>query len=152
VIAVTGFLLANKDRWAWVTPETARGGDWAGMVPMATVASAAIGAGLSELRSEADIDRVELHAGRRVFKVRPKDGYANVQVCAATGRVLHVGQRWDQMAGPVHDLRWFHPLLRDWGLPLAPVALATLAASGVGVYLTPVVRRRRYQRSRGNPN
>lgn len=154
VVALTGFVLANKDRWEWVKPATAEGGtlsEWTQMVPMATVAAAAIGAGLPELRSEADIDRVELHAGKRVFKVRARESWAEVQVCAATGQVLGVGQRWDQLAEQVHDLRWFHPALRDWVLPVAALALSTLAASGVGIYLTPVVRRWRYQRSRPQP-
>lgn len=149
VIAATGFVLSNKDRWEWVKPATRPGAEreaWASIITLERVAASAIGAANPEIRSEGDIDRIEYQASKNVFKVRSKDGFAEVQVCAATGDVLATGQRWDQFAEYVHDLRWFHPALRDYVLPVVAIGLAGLAGSGVNMYVIPVLRRRRFER------
>lgn len=151
VIAATGFILANKDRWEWVKPSTRQGAErvaWETIIPLDRVAASAIRARDPEIRSVEDIDRIEYQASKNVFKVRSAGGFAEIQVCAATGSVLATGQRWDQFAEYVHDLRWFHPALRDYVLPVVAVGLGVLAVSGANMYFIPVVRRRRFERQK----
>jgi hypothetical protein len=148
-IALSGFILANKDRWTWIKPATAKGAApaFTGKLTLAQIAMAAVGSGHPELRTLDDIDRMELHADKSVVKVRSKGGYGEVQVCAFSGRVLAMGTRWDQFAENVHDLRWISVLLRDWVLPFVAIGLAYMALSGVGMVLVPVIRRRRFLRT-----
>ncbi|MFN8138977.1 MAG: PepSY domain-containing protein [Fimbriimonadales bacterium] len=149
-VAVTGFILSNKDRWSWVKPPTAKGDApvFDNSLTLRQIADAAISAGHPELSSLDEIDRIELHAEKSVAKVRAKNGLREVQVCAATGRVLNSGVRWDQLAENVHDFRYFSILLRDWLLPAVAVVLAYMALSGFGIALVPGIRRRRFQQGR----
>lgn len=148
-ITLSGFILSNKDRWSWVKPSTSSGVApvFENSLTLRQVADAAISAGHPELSSIEQIDRMELHASKSVVKVRAKNGLREVQVCAATGRVLSSGIRWDQLAENVHDLRFFSEILRDWVLPVVAAVLAYLAISGFGMALVPVIRRRQYERS-----
>ena len=148
-ISVTGFMLANKDRWTWVKPGTASGtSTWGeGSLSLSEIARIACAEGHPELRSPADVDRIELHAGKGVAKVRSKEGFLEVQVDSVTGKVLLTGRRWDQLTENIHDLRYFGVAWRDYLLPLVAVGLFSLACSGVAMFLTPVIRRRRFERS-----
>ncbi len=151
IISGTGLFLALKSRFDWIRPPTQTGsevGSLAEIVPVSRVVEAAFGAGYPELRSRDDIDRVEYHASKNVFKVHSKKGYREVQVCGGTGRVLATGQRNDQLLENIHDLRFFHPVLRETLLPVVAVGLFGLSCSGVVIALVPIVRRARFRRQK----
>lgn len=148
-ISGTGFILANKDRWAWVKPGTAQGSSSWGerSLSLAEIARIACAQGHAELKSPEDVERIELHAGKGVAKVRSKEGFLEVQVDAVTGKVLLTGRRWDQLTENIHDLRFFGVAWRDYALPVVAVGLFSLSCSGVAMFLTPVIRRKRHQRA-----
>ena len=86
--AGTGLLLLRKKEHAWLQPPAMRGADGPpeALRPLAEVYAAAFALGAPELRSEADIARVDFRPHERVHKVVSKRGDVEVQVCAITLR------------------------------------------------------------------
>lgn len=151
LISFTGFMLAIKGKSEAIRPSTRQGQKLAKLsdaVSLGTAAQAAIAVGLPELKSIEDIDRFEYHLGKNVFKVLSAKAYHEVQVDGATGKVLSVGKRNDQMFEDIHDLTFFSEALYDWWLPVVAVGLFTLAVSGLWMYFVPVVRRWKYERTK----
>lgn len=153
VIGVTGFLLATKGTFGWVRPPEKKGEKVESLEPVVSVhiaAEAAFAEGLPKLKSRDDIDRIDYRPGKNVFKVVSDKGYHEVQVDGKTGKVLQVASRNDQLTEDIHDLSWFHEGLHAYLLPLVSICLVYLSASGIGMFLTPVIRRRRH-RAGGTP-
>lgn len=148
-IAVTGFLLATKGTFGWVRPPEAQGEKVAAaseIVAISAVANAAFSVGISELRSLKDIDRIDYRPKSNIFKVVSKKGYHEVQVDGKTGKVLQVAKRNDQLAEDIHDLSFFHDLLKDWWLPVVAIALLVMSVTGVVIFAVPYVRRAKFRK------
>ena len=151
LISATGFLLAIKGKTEMIRPSTQKGAELARFsdaVSLDTAAKAAIGVGLAELKTLDDIDRIEYHVGKNVYKILSARAYHEVQVDGATGKVLSVGKRNDQMFEDIHDLTFFSEILYDWWLPVVAVGLFTLAVSGLWMFFVPVVRRWKFERTK----
>jgi uncharacterized iron-regulated membrane protein len=149
LISVTGFLLANKSRVAWLRPpevDAAKVSSPEQIRPISEVVAAAFAVGLPELKKMGDIDRVDYRPKSNVFKVVSKAGYHEVQVDGATGKVLSVAKRNDQWIEDLHDLSFFSDSAHAWILPVVGLGLGALALSGIGLFFTPVVRRWRFKR------
>jgi uncharacterized iron-regulated membrane protein len=149
MVATTGFLLANKSRWAWMRPpevEAQKVEVPSEIVPVERAVAAAFALGHPDLKTMKDVDRVDYRPKSNIFKVISKNGYQEVQVDGKTATVLSHSFRNDQLTEDLHDLSFFGDLPHDWFLPLVALALFTLAGSGIGLFLTPVVRRWRFQR------
>lgn len=149
LVAATGFLLAIKGNVGWMRPEAVPGGEVSSMADLVGVGvalEAAYGVGLSELREDGDIDRFEFHADDRIYKVISKKGYHEVQIDGATGEVLSVGKRNDQLTEDIHDLSFFADFAHAWVLPAVAIGLFFLGLSGVVMFFVPVVRRWKFKR------
>lgn len=147
LISATGFLLATKKTTDWIRPLERKGepvDTLAVVVSVHEAAEASFALGLPELKTVKDIDRIDYRPKSNVFKVVSKTGYKEVQVDGGTGQVLNVAQRNDQFIEQLHDFSWFHDYAHTYGLPVVALALLFLAASGVGIFFVPVIRRRRY--------
>ncbi|MGV3617274.1 MAG: PepSY domain-containing protein [Fimbriimonas sp.] len=149
MVATTGFLLANKSRWAWMRPpvvEAQKVESSAEIVSVERAADAAFALGHPDLKTMKDVDRVDYRPKSNVFKVISKNGYQEVQVDGKTGAVLSQSFRNDQLTEDLHDLSFFGDLPHDYFLPLVALALFALASSGIGLFFTPVVRRWQFNR------
>jgi uncharacterized iron-regulated membrane protein len=150
-ISATGFLLANKDRWAWMRPPEVKGQEIAGeaeVVSIERAVQAAFAKGNPHLQSFKDIDRVDYRPKSNIFKVISREGYIEMQVDGKTAEVLSVSFRNDQLSEDIHDMSWFGDLFHAWLLPAVGLGLFLLGVTGVGLFFTPVVRRMRYRRAR----
>lgn len=150
-LAVTGFLLANKSRFAWMRPPEREGQEITGLEQTATLhqaAEAAFALGDPRLQTMKDIDRIDYRPKSNIFKVISKDGYLEVQVDGSTAKVLSSSFRNDQLSEDIHDLSYLGDWAHDWLLPLVAVALATLACTGFSMYVVPILRRRHYERTK----
>lgn len=148
LIAGTGFLLATKKTTDWIRPLERKGTPvetLAVVVSVHDAAEAAFALGLPELATTKDIDRIDYRPKSNVFKVVSKTGYKEVQVDGATGKVLNVAQRNDQLIEQLHDFSWFHDLAHMYGLPVVALGLFFLGASGIGIFFVPVIRRRKFK-------
>ncbi|MGI8924986.1 MAG: PepSY domain-containing protein [Fimbriimonadales bacterium] len=150
-IAVTGFLLATKDTFGWVKPPTHDGQKIQGLADVVSVdkaASAAFALNIPELKTCDDIDRIDYRPNKNVFKIVSVRGYHEVQVDGKTGKVLNVAHRIDQLAEDIHDLSYFADWMHLYWLPVVAIGLITLSITGVAIFVTPIVRRWRYHRSK----
>ncbi|MCH8275879.1 MAG: PepSY domain-containing protein [Armatimonadetes bacterium] len=149
VIAGSGFLLATKDSFSWVKPPTREGSpieDLGELVSIQLATEAAFAAGLADLQSTSDIDRVDYRPAQNVYKIRSRRGYHEVQVCGKTGEVLQVAQRNDQLVEDIHDMSYFAEILHTYWLPAVSVLLFSMAITGVTIFTVPIVRRIRFRR------
>lgn len=149
IISITGFLLATKGTFGWIRPPEKDGAPLTTLSEVVSVnaaAEAAFAQGLPELKTHTDIDRIDYRPKGNVFKVVSKEGYHEVQVDGATGQVLQVARRNDQLAEDIHDLSFFADAAHDYGLPVIAVALFLLGLSGVCIFFVPVFRRWRFGR------
>ncbi|MDX2066769.1 MAG: PepSY-associated TM helix domain-containing protein [Fimbriimonadaceae bacterium] len=148
ILSVTGFLLAIKSRVAWMRPpmtDAQRVSSSAEIVSMERVMTSVLARGIPEIRSLADVDRIDYRPKDNVFKVLSKTGYQEVQVDGSTGEVLSVAVRNDQITEDIHDLSIVSKVAHEYALPLIAVALGALAISGISISLVPVLRRRKYR-------
>lgn len=157
MLATTGFLLANKGRYAWMRPpevqaEKAETSEQIISVHQATQAAFALGH--PELQTMKHVDRVDYRPKSNVFKVVSKEGYREVQVDGKTGKVLSSALRYDQLTEDIHDMSIAGDVAHDYGLPAVAIGLGLLSVSGIGLFFTPVYRRwqfRRGKRGMGKP-
>ena len=148
VIAGTGFLLATKDTFGWVKPPTRAGMEIQGLeetVSLDHAARSAFALGISELKTKEDIERIDYRPDKNVFKIVTHRGYHEVQVCGATGNVLNVATRIDQVAEDIHDLSFFSENLKLYWLPFVSLMLLGLGITGICIYFVPVIRRWKYK-------
>lgn len=155
LISVTGFLLSTKKTFSWIRPSE-KGGQkfesFAELASLDTVANSVFALGIAELQKREHIDRIDYRPKSNVFKVLSKKGYHEVQVDGTTGNVVNVAKRNDHFIEALHDFSWFHDLANLYGLPVVAVGLCFLAASGIGIFFVPVVRRWKHKKGRGqNP-
>jgi uncharacterized iron-regulated membrane protein len=148
VISATGLGLSLKSRLDWMRPPTQAGGEIKGPEEIvgidAVIASVSAQPG-SGMKSLDDVRRLEYHAGDNVFKLIAKEGYVEVQVDGATGRVLGVGRRNDQLFEDIHDLSLFSDFTADFVLPAAAAGLFCLSLSGLFMFSVPIFRRMKHK-------
>ena len=150
LIAFTGFLLAIKKRVEWLQPGTRDGLAVSGpheVVPMETMYATAKEHGGEGFESFEKLDRVDYRPKQNVYKVRSADGLNEVQVDGATGEVLHVSPRRDQLMENIHDMNFFADWAHAWVLPAVALGLFFLGLSGAVMFFVPVYRRWRFKRT-----
>lgn len=146
-LAVTGFLLANKKRFAWMRPPERKGASitsLAEVLPPHNAAEVVFAIGDSRIRNMKDIDRIDYRPKSNIYKVISKSGYLEVQVCGSTAKILSKSFRNDQLVEDIHDLSYLGEWAHAWVLPLVAIALATLAFSGFSIFVVPLIRRRQF--------
>lgn len=145
VSAGTGLLLLRKKRHEWLQPTVLRGADGppAALRPLAEVYAAAFALGAPELRSEADIARIDFRPQERVHKVISRHGDVEVQVCAVTLRTQGPAVRRSDWIERLHDGSLLGAAVHDWLMPAVALALMFLAVSGYVMWGWPAWQRRR---------
>ncbi len=150
LLAITGFLLATKKKFAWMQPPPAEGAKIANaseIISVEQAVQAAYARGHKELQSLDDVNRVDYRPGDNIFKVISNEGYIEVQVDGRTGKVLSDSFRNYQLIEDIHDLSFFADLAHTWLLPAVAIGLATLAITGITIFVTPVYRRWQFKKT-----
>lgn len=148
-VAITGILLLEKKNFAWIQPPTMVGkeGAVADFIDTQRLFEIIFSQGNSNFRSIEDIDRVDFRPGKRVFKVRSKHNYAEIQVDAVGGGVLSVASRPSDLLEAVHDgsyyAGWMHAAL----MPVAGGGLTFVSLSGLYLWLASWMRQRRHKKN-----
>jgi uncharacterized iron-regulated membrane protein len=148
VSAATGFLLLIKKRAACIQPPTHVGaaGDPEQYRPLHEVYAAVFALGLPQLRSEADIERVDFRPDKRMHKVHSHRDYVEVQVDAVTLQTHGPSVRRSDWIEQLHDGTLVGGWMHDWVMPLVAVSLLALALTGYALWLWPKWRRLRLRR------
>lgn len=146
IVISTGILLQVKKHWAWVQPPEQKGSGKVPSIPFEAILAACQGVPEAEIRTWADIARIDVRPSKGVLKVTAKNDQ-EIQIDSATGEVLQVAYRRSDWIEAMHDGSWFH----EWaklGLFLpAAVILLILALTGGYLFFLPLwVKWRRRRR------
>jgi uncharacterized iron-regulated membrane protein len=147
--AATGFLLLIKKNHDWIQPPTrlgAEGGVDTFISPQ-KLFLVVFSQNRKEFRTLEDIDRVDFRPGKRVFKVRSRHRHAEIQVDAVNGAVLSVAWRPSDLLESLHDGSFFGDWCHGYLMPAAAGVLFFLSASGLYLWLAPLIRKRRRRKT-----
>lgn len=100
----TGLLLGWKKQ-ASLTPPTLEGSsalvaDWISLDSLLSVAEAYA---IDSLGLDGQIDRLDIRPGKAAAKVIFKHHYTEIQIDCASGKVLSVRKRWNDLLEQIHD-------------------------------------------------
>lgn len=144
-ISITGLLLIEKKNFEWIQPPTKTGSD-------GTVEQFITNQGLFEIvfdqkhpdfKDIEDIDRVDFRPGKRVFKVRSKNNYSEMQVDAVNGKILGIAKRNSDKIEAWHDGSIFGKLVHQCIMPTVAVITVILTITGLYLWLAPQIKRRK---------
>ena len=144
-LAVTGFFLLVKKNYAWIQPPTQVGveGGPEDFISCEKLFQVVLSRKHDDFQRLEDIDRVDFRPGKRVFKVRSRQNYAEMQIDAVSGAVLSVAWRPSDMLETLHDGSFFGVWFHGYAMPLAAATLFFLTVSGLYLWLAPLLRKRR---------
>ncbi len=144
VLAVTGGFVAFKKQVEYLQPATRTGaeGSLERVIPPAEIAEIVLALDHPEATVLADIDRIELRPGKRVYKVRlaQADAWSSpreLQLDAITGAVLNEGPRGDQLWMDLHSFAVFGTATKLVVMVFAGLSLLWLGLSGLYLFFFP---------------
>ena len=146
VVVATGLLLQLKKELAWVQPTERRGAGGEPSMALSGILDACRNAPEAEIRDWSDVSRIDVRPSRGLIKVTASNNW-EVQLDAATGRVLQVAYRRSDIIESIHDGSWFHPWAKIGVFLPAAALLLVLLITGVYLFWLPIVIRR-YRRKR----
>jgi len=144
-VSVTGLLLLEKKKLAWLQPPTQIGapGTEADFITIQELLTSVAQLEHPDFPDAAAIDRVDFRPGKRVFKVRSQHHNAEIQVDAINGSILSVAPRRSDLIETLHDGSWFAPWMHGVLMPLAAIANFLLVITGLYLWLKRSWPRRR---------
>ncbi|MEM7165803.1 MAG: PepSY-associated TM helix domain-containing protein [Planctomycetota bacterium] len=145
MIAVTGLLLLVKKDFGALQPPTLRGAEGGSerFVSLQDLFAAVFAEGHPDFETLDDIDRVDFRPGKRIHKVRSRHNHREMQVDAVTGVVLVTDWRPSDLIESIHDGSFFGDFVHDYFMPLVAAGLLLLVATGLYLWLAPLLRKRR---------
>jgi uncharacterized iron-regulated membrane protein len=144
-ISVTGLLLLEKKEYEWIQPSTRTGteGTINDFINMQKVFEVVFAQGYESFQSLESIDRVDFRPDERVFKVRSKHNYMEMQIDAVSGAVLNISTRRSDLCENLHDGSFFGQIMHGKLMPIVAVANLTLVATGLYLWLSPKLKRKK---------
>ncbi len=145
VVILTGIVLQLKKDWTWVQPATSYGSTAELVIDWDTILASAASVEDAQIKTWADIDRLDVRPSRGMLKVRAHNSW-EVQIDAATGAVLQSKYRRSDLIESIHDGSFFGSGMKLWVfLPTAVVLLGLWITGAYLWWLPHLVRRRRKQ-------
>lgn len=148
VVIVTGLLLQVRKQVAWVQPTEKRGTKADPVITLDKILETCRTVPEAEIKTWADIDRVDLRPGKGMLKVRAKNNM-EIQLDAVTGNVLQVAIRRSDIIVDLHEGAWFASWTQMW--LFLPAAVVLLGMWFTGLYLFFYPRWVKSRRSSGTP-
>jgi uncharacterized iron-regulated membrane protein len=146
LIICTGILLQLKKDWSWVQPQTLKGRGVSSALSLQDLLTAAQAHPIAEVRTWADIERIDVQPKRGLAKIQAKNRW-ELQVCLQTGEILQAAYRRSDVIEALHDGSWFHDGVKLW--VFLPVAIVLLGLWLTGIYLFFLPHAVRWSRKRG---
>jgi uncharacterized iron-regulated membrane protein len=132
VIIITGLMLQLKKDWHWVQPPTIKTKSKEPTISFEQILTAVRDVPETEVKSWEDIDRVDVRPSHGNIKVTCKNRW-EVQLDAATGKVLQIAYRRSDLIESLHDGTWFSDSAKLW--IFLPTAFVVLGLWITGIYL-----------------
>jgi len=143
-ISVTGLLLLEKKNVEWIQPGTRKGqeGPPADFISVQAAMDRVLASNHPDFADMDAIDRIDVRPDKRVYKVQSKANYAEIQIDAITGDILHIASRRSDMLEQLHDGSFFGKSSHDIWMPLVAITNIILALSGITLWLAPKFRKK----------
>jgi uncharacterized iron-regulated membrane protein len=144
-ISITGLLLLEKKGYEWIQPSTRTGAEGTidDFITMQKVFDVAFAQGRESFQDLECIDRVDFRPNNRVFKVRSKKNYMEMQIDAVSGAVLNISTRRSDLCENIHDGSFFGKIMHGKLMPIVAVANLTLVVTGLYLWLSPKLKRKK---------
>lgn len=142
LVIATGILLQIKKQVPWVQPAERQGSGMRPSLTLGDILTACGGVPQAKIASWDDVARVDIRPKRNLIKVTGKSGY-EVQLDAASGRVLQVAYRRSDLIEDLHSGAWFHDLAKLYVFLPNGIVLFVMVVSGVYMFYLPIASRRR---------
>jgi uncharacterized iron-regulated membrane protein len=150
VVIVSGILLQVKKQVAWVQPPTQKGVSKEPTISFAALLETVQNVPEAEVRSWADVDRVDVRPKDGIAKVRCMNRY-EVQVDFQTGEVVQVAYRRSDLIESIHDGSWFHDAAKLYVFLPSAVIVFGLWVTGMYLFVLPYSVKWRRKRADGQP-
>ena len=141
LVIASGLLLQLKKQIRWVQPAEQRG-TGAPAIGMGVLLDTLRARPDTGVRSWDDVNRIDMRPGKGLVKVTTTERL-EVQLDAATGRVLQVAVRRSDLIETLHDGSFFGDLAKLGIFLPSGILLLLLWATGLILFVQPFVRRRR---------
>lgn len=144
-ISVTGLLLLEKKKVEWIQPGTRKGqqGTPADFISVQAALDSVLDSNHPDFANLDAVDRIDVRPEKRVYKVQSKTNYAEIQVDAVTGDILHAASRRSDWLEQLHDGTLFGTWMHGGIMPLVSVANILLALTGLYLWLGPKFKKKK---------
>ena len=136
VVVCTGLLLQLKKQLTWVQPAEQRTASTTPTVSMARILEQTQSVPEMQVKSWADIDRLDVRPAKGIVKVAGVNHW-ELQLDLASGDILQAAYRRSDVIEALHDGSWFHPAAKLWLFLPAAVVVLGLWITGMYLFLLP---------------
>lgn len=142
IVILSGLLLQVKKEFDWIQPPTQTGSqaNSAPILPYSKILEIARADPDAGISGWQDIDRLDVRPDDGVIKIRSTNNW-EIQVDAATGKVLSSTTRRSDVIEAIHDGSWFHDSAKLWIFLPAAVVVAILWITGIYLFFLPYFAR-----------
>jgi uncharacterized iron-regulated membrane protein len=142
--SITGLLLLEKKNFDWIQPPTQNGsqGSVDQFITNQQLFETVLAEKHTDFKNIDDINRVDFRPDKRVFKVRSKNNYSEIQVDAVTGKILSIAKRNSDMIEAWHDGSMFGQFVHQYLMPIVAIITIILTITGLYLWLEPAIKRR----------
>ncbi|MBU2979330.1 PepSY domain-containing protein [Alteromonas sp. C1M14] len=135
IVIGSGLLLQVKKEFDWIQPPTQKTDSHTPTISFEQIIAAVQTVPNANLRSWADIDRLDVRPNKGVIKVRGKNHW-EIQLNAQNAKVLQVAYRRTDTIESIHDGSWFFESAKLWLFLPAAVLLFVLWLTGLVMLYT----------------
>ena len=138
IVIVTGLMLQYKKYVPWIQPSTI---STVHKVPTVSFQDLFLSVSKNEslnIKSWADIDRIDVRPAKGIIKVRLKNNW-ELQVDPSTAEVLQVAYRRSDIIEKLHDGSFFGKFTQFWIYVPTAIALLILLFSGLYMFFRPLI-------------
>ena len=142
--SITGLLLLEKKNFDWIQPptQTASDGTVDQFITNQHLFKIVFDEKHPDFKNMEDIDRIDFRPGKRIFKVRSKNNYSEIQVDAVNGKILSIAKRNSDMIETWHDGSIFGEFVHQFIMPIVAIITVILTITGLYLWLAPAIKRR----------
>jgi uncharacterized iron-regulated membrane protein len=138
VVILSGILLLLKKESDWIQPPTREGVAGDPTIPFAEILARSKGVEEAEIRSWADVTRLDVRPDKGVIKVNAANHW-EIQIDHRSGEILQVAYRRSDLIESIHDGSFFHDSVKLWIFLPSAIVLLVLWFTGIYLFAKPLL-------------
>jgi uncharacterized iron-regulated membrane protein len=141
IVILSGILLLLKKESAWIQPPTAKGQKGEPTVEFAKILSTVTAVPEAEIKSWADIARLDIRPDKGLVKVHANNHW-EIQLDHRSGEILQVAYRRSDLIESLHDGSFFHEYVKLGVMLPSALVLLVLWVTGIYLFVKPILVKR----------